>query len=57
MQYKTIICPNCGANYNPLNYRCEYCGSYVFISHENYRDFSGIPVHLPPEIISPNCSS
>lgn len=23
-------CPNCGAPWNPYNFRCEYCGTYAF---------------------------
>ena len=48
MALKSYTCPNCGANYNPAQYQCEYCGSYVFVSNENYKDFSSIPIQLPP---------
>ena len=46
MNIKTISCPNCGANYNPAEYQCEYCGSYIFTSNENYKDFSRIRIEL-----------
>ena len=35
-------CPNCGASYNPAQNRCEYCGSYIFQSNENFADLSGV---------------
>ena len=49
MNLKSFSCPNCGANYNPANYQCEYCGSYIFISNKNYTDFSNIKIKLPEE--------
>ena len=27
-------CPNCGADYNPSKYKCEYCGSFVFMNED-----------------------
>ncbi len=33
-------CPNCGAAYNPSKYTCEYCGSYIIMSNENFLDLS-----------------
>ena len=27
-------CPNCGAAYNPAKYKCEYCGSFVFMNED-----------------------
>ena len=50
MNFKTFSCPNCGANYNPSKYQCEYCGSYIFMSNENYKDFSNINIELPKKI-------
>ena len=47
MNFKTISCPNCGANYNPAKYQCEYCDSYIFMSNDNYTDFSNIKIELP----------
>ncbi len=47
MNFRTISCPNCGANYNPAKYQCEYCGSYIFMSNDNYTDFSNIKIELP----------
>lgn len=47
MNFNSFSCPNCGANYNPAKYKCEYCGSYIFISNENYTDFSNIKIDLP----------
>lgn len=47
MNFKVFSCPNCGANYNPAKYQCEYCGSYIFMSNENYTDFSNIKIELP----------
>ena len=47
MNFKTVSCPNCGANYNPAKYQCEYCGSYIFMSNDNYTDFSNIKIELP----------
>ena len=49
MNLKTLSCPNCGANYNPAKYRCEYCGSYIFMSNDNYTDFSSVQIELPQE--------
>ena len=46
MNFKTFTCPNCGANYNPAKYQCEYCGSYIFISNENYKDFSNVKIEF-----------
>lgn len=47
MNFKTFTCPNCGANYNPAKYQCEYCGSYIFMSNDNYTDFSNVKIELP----------
>ena len=47
MNFKAFSCPNCGANYNPAKYQCEYCGSYIFMSNENYTDFSNVKIELP----------
>ena len=47
MNFKTTSCPNCGANYNPAKYQCNYCGSYIFMSNDNYADFSNIKIELP----------
>jgi len=47
MNFKTFTCPNCAANYNPANYQCEYCGSYIFMSNDNYKDFSDVKIVLP----------
>lgn len=44
---KALTCPNCGAAVNPAVYRCEYCGSYVFISDEKFKDFRSVQVELP----------
>ena len=52
MNLKTFRCPNCGANYNGANhnganYQCEYCGSYIFMTNDNYTDFSNVKFELP----------
>lgn len=47
MAFKAVSCPNCGANYNPAKYQCEYCGSYIFMSNENYTDLSKVKIELP----------
>ena len=47
MNFKTFTCPNCAANYNPAKYQCEYCGSYIFMSNDNYTDFSNVKIELP----------
>ena len=47
MNFKAFSCPNCGANYNPAKYQCEYCGSYIFMSNKNYTDFSNVKIELP----------
>lgn len=47
MNFKTFTCPNCGANYNPAKYQCEYCGSYIFMSNDTYTDFSNVKIELP----------
>ncbi|MBQ4470589.1 MAG: SHOCT domain-containing protein [Synergistaceae bacterium] len=31
---KTLECPNCGAEYNPAQYKCEYCGSFIIMTEE-----------------------
>ncbi len=49
MGFKTVSCPNCGANYNPAKYQCEYCGSYIFMSNENYTDLSKVKIELPKQ--------
>lgn len=49
MKYEASSCPNCGANYNPAKYQCEYCYSYIFISNDNYKDFSNVKIELPPK--------
>ncbi|MCL1904320.1 MAG: hypothetical protein FWF94_07875 [Oscillospiraceae bacterium] len=39
MKTISLNCPNCGANYDPANQNCAYCGSYIIISNkeeENY---------------------
>lgn len=41
---KSFSCPNCGANYDPTKYKCEYCGSYNFISDSKYEDLSTIEI-------------
>ena len=46
MALKTFICPNCGGAYNPTKYKCEYCGSYVIMSNENFVDLSKITIEL-----------
>lgn len=40
MALKALNCPNCGGTYNPVKYRCEYCGSYIIESDTNYMDLS-----------------
>ncbi len=47
MVFKSITCPNCSASYNPAKYQCEYCGSYIFMSKESYKDFSDIKIEIP----------
>lgn len=47
MNFKTFACPNCGANYDPANYKCEYCGSFIFMSNGNYVDLSSVKIDLP----------
>lgn len=47
MVMKSLTCPNCGAVVNPAVYRCEYCGSYVFISDEKFKDFSSVRIEFP----------
>lgn len=42
MALKALNCPNCGGTYNPTKYRCEYCGSYIIMSNDNYLDLSKI---------------
>lgn len=49
MNLKSLSCPNCKASYNPTKYRCKYCGSYVFMSNENYKDLRNIEIELPPK--------
>ena len=31
---KDYKCPNCGADYNPAKYKCDYCGSFVIMSEQ-----------------------
>lgn len=42
MTLTSLKCPNCGANYNPSKYLCEYCGAYVIMSDEKYLDLSEV---------------
>lgn len=35
MAFATLNCPNCGGAYNPINIKCEYCGSIIIMSNEN----------------------
>lgn len=49
MNARTLTCPNCGASLKITEYQCEYCGSYVIISNEKYRDFSDLKIYLPQE--------
>ena len=42
MTAKALNCPNCGGIYNPTKYQCEYCGSYVILSNDNYIDLSSV---------------
>lgn len=46
MALVTQSCPNCGGSYNPAKYQCEYCGSYIFMSNDNFRDLSDIEIEL-----------
>lgn len=46
MALQTFNCPNCGGAYNPTKYKCEYCGSYVIMSNENFVDLSKINIDL-----------
>ena len=46
MALKTLNCPNCGASYDPKQYRCDYCGSYVIMSNENYVDLSKVSLEI-----------
>ena len=51
MNIQSFKCPNCGANYNPSKYTCDYCGSYIFLSNDNYVDFSKVKIELPSKPI------
>ncbi len=51
MNIQSFKCPNCGANYNPAKYTCDYCGSYIFLSNDNYVDFSNVKIELPQKPI------
>lgn len=51
MKLKVLSCPNCGASYNPSQYQCESCGSYIFMFDDNYKDFSNIKIELPQKPI------
>lgn len=50
MKLKIYSCPNCGANYNPAKYHCEYCGSYIFMSNDRFTDVSNIKIETPEKI-------
>lgn len=49
MALVTQNCPNCGASYNPAKYQCEYCGSYIFMTNDNFKDLSDIKIELPKQ--------
>ena len=51
MFLKNSTCPNCGANYNPAEYKCKYCGSYIFLSSGNFDDFSNFKIDLKEETV------
>lgn len=42
MALNALNCPNCGGTYNPAKYQCEYCGSYIIMSNNNYVDLSKV---------------
>lgn len=46
-------CPNCGADYNPAKYKCEYCGSFVFLTED--KQFN-VPDNIIREISTNNDS-
>ena len=46
-------CPNCGADYNPAKYKCEYCGSFVFLTED--KQFN-VPDNIIREISENNDS-
>lgn len=35
---QSLNCPNCNASYNPLQEKCEYCGSYIINVDVNNRE-------------------
>ncbi len=47
MKLSTLTCPNCGANYNPTKYQCDYCGSYIIMDNNNYVSFDNITFQKP----------
>lgn len=46
-------CPNCGADYNPAKYKCEYCGSFVFMNEEKQFNVPQTIIHEMREATSP----
>ncbi len=46
MALKALICPNCGASYDPLQYRCAYCGSYIIDKTDNFTDLTARKVEV-----------
>lgn len=35
MAIKALNCPNCGGVYNPAQFKCEFCGSFIIMTNEN----------------------
>ncbi|MBQ6773526.1 MAG: SHOCT domain-containing protein [Synergistaceae bacterium] len=54
---KTLQCPNCGADYNPAQYKCEYCGSFIFMNSESNDKEFNIPENIIHEMSNNSSSS
>ena len=51
---QSLQCPNCGADYDPTHYKCEYCGSFVFMNED--KQFN-VPEHVIHEMNDNSSSS
>ena len=54
---KTLQCPNCGADYNPAQYKCEYCGSFIFMNEDSKDKEFNIPENIIHEMSNNAASS
>ena len=54
---KTLRCPNCGADYNPAQYKCEYCGSFIFLGEDSKDKEFNVPENIIHDMTNNAASS